>query len=186
MKNYLYWLFLLAGSAISIALQGPSACAQNPNQGGLVQLGGLKSQVPADWVEEAPYDPQYYKQYRLYPVGDGVDYTEVSIRFLRNGETAAEYVKRWKAMFLPPEGKTMQEAVKVRQLTVNGVSATYLDARGDYKGIPGDAATPRENYRLLGVYLKTPKGAYLIRLFGPDEAVRVHRQEFENWVKAFK
>ena len=142
--------------------------------------------MPADWVEVEPDDAQYYKQYRLQPFGDGVDYSRVTVHFLRNGGTAAEYVRRWKAMFLPPEGKTMQEAVKVRQLTVNGVSATYLDALGDYKGIPGDAATPRENYRLLGVYLKTPKGAYLIRLFGPDQAVRVYRQEFENWVKAFK
>ena len=80
----------------------------------------------------------------------------------------------------------MREAAKVRELTVNGSSATYLDARGDYKGIPGDVATPRQNYRLLGVYLETPKGAYVIRLFGPDQAVRVYRQEFENWVKAFK
>jgi hypothetical protein len=186
MKNYVYRLFLLAGSAISVALPGLAAGAQNPNQGDVVELGGLKSPVPADWVEVAPDDAQYYKQYRLGPVGDGVDYTEVSIRFVRNGGTAADYLRRWKGMFFPPEGQTLQEAARVRQLTVNGFSATYLDARGDYKGIPGDVATPRQNYRLLGVYLETPKGAYVIRLFGPDQAVRIYRQGFENWVKAFK
>jgi hypothetical protein len=186
MKSYLYWLSLLAGSAISFALQGPVACAQDPNQGDVVDLGGLKSRVPADWAEEEPDDARLYKQYRLAPVGDGVDYSRVRIHFLRKGGSAAEYVKRWKGMFLPPEGKTMREVAKVRQLTVNGARATYLDVGGDYKGIPGDAATPREDYRLLGVYLDTPKGPYIIRLFGPDEAVRFHRQGFENWVKAFK
>jgi hypothetical protein len=146
--------------------------------------GQLKSRVPADWVEIEPDDAQSYKQYRLAPLGDGVDYSQVTVQFLRNGETAAEYVRRWQGMFLPPEGKTMQDAAKVRQL--DGVKATYLDVGGDYKGIPGAAATPRQNYRLLGVYLDTPKGPYVIRLFGPDQAVRVYRQGFENWVKAFK
>jgi hypothetical protein len=186
MKNYLYWLSLLAGSAITLALQGPGTRAENPNRGDVVELGGLKSRVPADWVEVEPDDARYYKQYRLAPVGDGVDYSRVTVHFLRNGGPAAEYVRRWKGMFLPPEGKTMREAAKVRHLTVNGASATYLDVRGDYKGIPGDAATPREDYGLLGVYLDTPKGPYIILLFGPDEAVRVYRQGFENWVKAFK
>jgi hypothetical protein len=122
----------------------------------------------------------------LGPVGDGVDYTQVSIRFLRKGGPAAQYVRRWKGMFLPPEGKTMQEAAKVRQLTVNGTAATYLDVRGDYKGIRGDDTTPRADFRLLGVYLDTPNGPFTIRLFGPADTVAFYRKQFEDWVKAFE
>jgi hypothetical protein len=178
MKNHLYWLLLLAVSGISLAFQSAGVCAENPIQSNVVELGGLRSQVPADWVEVEPDDAQYYKQYRLAPVGDGVDYTQVSIRFLRNAGTAADYVRRWKGIFLPPEGKTMQEAAKLQQLTVNGVAVTYLDVRGDYRGVPGNIATPRGNFRLLGVYLDTPKGPYIIRMFGPDEAVTFYRPEF--------
>ncbi len=188
MKNYLFWLPLLAWSAISLALQGPGLWARDPNRGDVVELGSLKSRVPAEWLEEKPDEAPCYKQYRLEPVNDDKDDARVTVWFLGNGKgsTAAEYVKRWQGMFLPPEGKTMHEAAKVRRLTVNGAAVTYLDVRGDYKGIPGNDATPRQNFRLLGVYLDTPKGAYMIRLWGPADTVEFYREGFEDWVKAFK
>jgi hypothetical protein len=188
MKNFLYWLPILAGSAISLTLQGPGLWAKVPDRRDVVELGSLKSRVPADWVEEKPDDAQGYKQYRLEPVDDDEYYAQVTISFLgkRKGGTAAEWVKRWKGMFLPPEGKTIQEAAKVRQLKVKGATATYLDVRGDYKGIPGDDTSPRQNFRLLGVYLDTPKGPYVIRLLGPADTVKFYRDRFEGWVKAFK
>ena len=84
MKNYLYWLPLLASSTISLALQGPGLWARLPNRDDVVELGGLRSRVPADWVEEKPDDAHCYKQYRLEPVlpqtvrglGEGVQVVE--------------------------------------------------------------------------------------------------------------
>ena len=188
MKSYLYGLLLVAWSAISLALPGPGLWARGPDRDGVVELGSLKSRVPADWMEVPPDNPRYYKQYRLEPINDDKYAARVTVYFLGKGkgDTAAEYVKAWKGMFLPPEGKTMREAAKVRKLTVRDATVTYLDVRGDYKGIPGDDATPRENFRLLGVYFDTPKGPYLIRLFGPADTVGFYRHEFEDWVKAFK
>jgi hypothetical protein len=187
MKNCL-WLPLLASSAISLALQGPAVWARISNRGDVVELGGLKARVPADWVEEKPDDARCYKQYRLEPVDDDKDEGRVTVRFLGKAKrsTAAAYVKRWKRMFIPPEGKTMHEAAKVRQLKINGAAATYLDVHGDYKGIPGEDTTPRANFRLLGVYLDTPQGPYTIRLFGSADTVAFYRKQFENWVTAFK
>jgi hypothetical protein len=184
MKHALYWLPVLASSAISLALQGASIRAR----GDVVELGGLKFRVPADWMEEKPDDAHCFKQYRLEPVDDDKEDAQVIIRFLGKAKRggAAAYVKRWKGMFLPPEGQTMHEAAKFRQLTVNGAAVTYVDIRGDYKGIRGDDTTPREDFRLLGVYLNTPKGSYIIRLFGPADTVAFYRKQFEDWVKAFK
>jgi hypothetical protein len=89
---------------------------------------------------------------------------------------------------LPPAGKTktMREAAKVRRLSVQGAAVMYLDARGDYKGIPGDPATPRQNFLLLGVHFEMPNGTYLICLFGTADTVEFYRPKFEDWVKAFK
>jgi hypothetical protein len=125
---------------------------------------------------------------RLEPVDDDKYYALVTVGFLGKGNraSAAEWVKRWERMFLPPKRKTMQDAAKVRHLTVNDVAATYLDVRGDYKGIPGDDTTPQPNFRLLGVYFDTPQGPYQIRLFGPADTVEFYRKGFEDWVKAFK
>ena len=188
MKSCLYWFLLAAWSAIGFAPQGPSLWAKDPTGGNIIELGGLKSRVPADWAEQVPDDPDGYKQYRLEPVNDDKAYACISIYSLgrEKAATAADYVKRWKGMFLPPEGQTMDEAARVRQLTVSGAAVTCLDVHGDYKGLPGNPATPRENYRLLGVYFDTPQGAYMIRLFGPADTVGFYRNEFENWVKAFK
>jgi hypothetical protein len=188
MNNHRFWLSLLGGISISLAVHSPGAFAQDAGGRDVVNLGGLRSRAPADWVQEQPDDRQSYRQYRLVPVGDSADPAQVSIRFLGNGNggTATDYVKRWEGMFLPPEGRTMREAAKVRRLTLDGSLATYVDIRGDYRGIPGDVATPRQDFRLLGVYLDTPKGAYVIRLMGPDETVRFYRQGFDNWVKGFK
>jgi hypothetical protein len=186
MTNSLYWLLLLASSAISLALQGAGLYAQPPNRGNIVQLGNLKSRVPADWVEEKPYAGDY-KQYRLEPIDDDKDYAQVTIRFLgkRKADTAAAQVNAWKAMFFPRQRKT-NEAARVRQIRIKGAAATSLDVRGDYRGIPGDDATPRQNFRLLGVYLDTPKGPYTICLFGPADTVAFYCKQFEDWVKAFE
>jgi hypothetical protein len=188
MKNALSWLPLVILSALPLALQCPSLWARSPSPGDVVELGDLKSRVPADWVEEEPYKARYYKQYRLEPIDDDKDYAQVTIRFLGKGnhDTAAAQVQRWKAMFFPPKGNTIREAARVRQLKINGAAATYLDVRGDYKGIPGDNASPRQNFRLLGIYLDTPKGPYTICMFGPAATVEFYRKQFEDWVKAFK
>jgi hypothetical protein len=188
MRRYFYAMTLLAWSSIGFGLQQPGPAPVAPKMDGVVNLGGLKSRAPADWMEEKPDNPACYKQYWLEPVNDDKYPGQVTVCLVGTGkgQTAQDHVSRWKNMFLPPEGETIQQAAQVRQLNVNGAKATYLDIRGDLKGIPGDNSSPRENFRLLGVYLNTPKGPYVIRMLGPDGTVRFYRSEFEQWVKAFK
>ena len=196
MKTYLYGFLLGVWGAIGFAPQGPALWARAPNGSDVVELGGLKSRVPADWAEHVPNYSHYFKQfrlepvkqYRLEPINDDKDDAHVAVYSPAKGEvvTAAEHVKRWKEVFLPPLGQTMDQAAKVREFTVSGARVTLLDVHGDYKGLPGNPATPRPNYRLLGVYFDTPQGAYVIRLFGPADTVGFYRNEFEDWVKAFK
>jgi hypothetical protein len=186
MRNFHYRIVLAIWAAI--AFQGSGLWAREGNSGDVVQLGDLKSRVPADWLEEKPDSEQYLKQYRLVPVLDDKEDARLTIRSLKkgSGDSVEKQVRRWKEMFLPPQGKTLDDVVKVQQVMVKGTAMTYLDVRGDYKGIPGNPATPRENFRLLGVYFATPQGPYSIRLFGPADTVEFYREEFEKWVKAFK
>jgi hypothetical protein len=186
--NRPYWSLFPASLAICLGLVGPGCLVRAQDRGEVVELGKLKSRVPADWAREKPDEPSGYKQYRLEPVGDDKDHARLTIDFLGKGSgySAAKQVERWKGMFLPPEGKKRAGVAKVRELKVGGATVTYLDVRGDYKGIPGDPAAPRENYRLLGVYFSTPQGPYRIRVFGPADTVEFYRKGFEEWVKAFK
>jgi hypothetical protein len=188
MMNRPIWLLFSASIAICFGPLGPGCSVRAQERGEVVQLGKLKSRVPTGWAPEKPDEPSGYKQYRLEPVGDDKDDARLTIDLLGkgSGDSAKKQVERWKAMFLPPEGKKLDDVAKVRELKVRGAAVTYLDVRGDYKGIPGNHATPRENYRLLGVYFATPQGPYWIRLFGPADTVEFYRNRFEDWVKAFK
>jgi len=80
----------------------------------------------------------------------------------------------------------MAGASKLQVFKLNGARVTYLDVDGDYQGIPGNPASRRENFRLLGVYLDTPNGAYRIIMFGPADTVELYRAEFEGWIKALR
>jgi hypothetical protein len=182
------WLVVRASLAICLGLLGSASGVRAQDTGGVVELGKLKSRVPAEWQPVKPAEPSHYRQYRLEPVRDDKDAALLVIDFLGKGRgvSTGEQVKRWKAMFLPPEGKGLDDVARVRVLKVGDAAMTYLDVRGDYKGLPGDPATPRQNYRLLGVYFDAPQGPYVIRLCGPADTVAFYRDGFENWVKAFK
>jgi hypothetical protein len=188
MNKYLYSLPLVVWGAINLAPQGSVLWARDRNGGDVVELGGLKSRAPADWVEERPDNAHGYKQYRLQAVRDDTENVRLTIQSPERGtrDSAEKEVQRWKEMFLPPQGKKMDTVAKVRELKVQGAALIYLDVQGDYKGTPGDRTTQRQNYRLLGVYFVTPQGTHLIRLFGPADTVEFYRQGFEDWLKAFK
>jgi hypothetical protein len=186
--NRCYRFLFPASIAICLGVVAPGFWARAQERGKVVELGKLKSRVPADWAEQVPYDPNCYKEYRLEPVDEDVEYAHVSLYFLGKGKaaTAADCVKHWKGMFLPPEGQRMNDAAEIQRLTVSGAPVTCLDVRGVYKGVPHDPASVRKNYRLLGVYFDTPQGAYVIQLIGSAATVEYYRNAFENWVKAFK
>jgi hypothetical protein len=183
-----YGLLFPVSIAVCLGLLGPGSWPGAEVRGEVVELGRLKSPVPADWAKEKPDEPSGYRQYRLEAIGDDKEDARLTIDLSRrgSGNSAEKQVECWKAMFFPPQGKQPEGVAKVRNLKVGGAAVTYLDVRGDYRGIRGDPATPRTNYRLLGVYFATPQGPYRIRVLGPADTVEFYRKGFENWVKAFK
>ena len=100
-------------------------------------------------------------------------------------------VKRWKEMFIPPEGKTLDDVSKVTELKVGDVMVTYLEVSGTYlyKARPFDPnAKPEklEGYRMLAVVFDGPKNPYHIRLVGPAKTVEQNQKGFEEWIRGFK
>jgi len=181
--------FLFPGSmAVCLGLLGPGFWVWAQNRGEAVELGKLKSRVPIDWIREKPDERSYIRQYRLEAIGDDKYNAYLTIDFLGKAKdgSAEKQVERWKSLFFPPEGKKLDDVAKVRKFKVGGDTVTYLDVRGDYKGIPGDPATPREDFRLFGVYFDTPQGVYRIRVFGPADTLEFYRKGFEDWLQGFK
>src|SRR5262245_18548625 len=102
--NRPYWLLIPAAIAVWLGLLGPGSWVRAQERGAVVQLGKLKSRVPADWAEEKPYEPSSYKEYRLELIGTDKYDARLTIDFLGKGrgDGAEKQVERWKAMFLPP------------------------------------------------------------------------------------
>src|SRR5437773_8742934 len=102
------------------------------DKGTVIEIDGLKATAPAAWKEETPSSRLRFAQFKLPKAKDDKDDAEVVI-FKGFGGSAKQNVDRWKATFVPPKGKTIDDVAKVEEMKVSGRDATYLDISGTYK-----------------------------------------------------
>jgi hypothetical protein len=108
-----------------------------------------------------------------------------------SGGSAANNIKRWKAMFVPPDGKEIDDVAKVQEMKVGSVKVTYLDISGTYLDKfppfdPNAKTIRRPDYRQLGVVFESENGPYFFKLTGPARTVAQHKPQFDAWLKALK
>jgi hypothetical protein len=159
----------------------------------VIALGGLESRAPIEWKQEETSSKNRVYQFRVPKVeGDNADAEVAIFYFGPNGAGSnADNITRWKGMFIPPEGKTIDEATKVRRFKTAGEDMTYADIQGTYKfkARPFDPNAKEElkpDYHMLGVIFGSPKGPYYVRFVGPAKTVNQHKLAFEYWLKSFK
>jgi hypothetical protein len=186
------WLVVLVFGALAcISGTGDSARGEDSNdKGAVVELDGLSSQVPASWKEEAPSNQMRLAQFRL-PKKDDDKYDAELVIFKGFGGSAKANIDRWKGMFTPPEGKSLDDVAKVEEIKIGGRDASYLDVHGTYlmktrPFDPNDKGVKRPDYRMLAVHFDGPKTTYHIRLVGPARTVEAYKKGFDDWLKNFK
>lgn len=154
-----------------------------------VKIDNLQALAPADWKSEKPANRLRSYQFRLPRAKDDKDDAELVILPNLSG-TNESNIARWKEMFLPPDGKTIEEVSKVTSSKAGAVKLTTLEVTGTYlyKDRPLSAKTPvpKANYRMFSVIFETDEGPSLIRLVGPAATVEHHRARFEAFLKSFK
>jgi hypothetical protein len=182
---------MIAGVVPLLALRAQDK--KEEKKGTVVEIDGLKSAVPADWKHEEVSSQFRVYHFRIPHAADDKTDAELIIFFFGpgGGGPADANVKRWKGMFIPPEGKKIDDVAKVETFKVGDVKVTYLDVEGTYKfkERPFDPSAKEElrtDYRLLGVVFESPKGPYFFRLVGPAKTVTQHKKAFEDWVGGFK
>lgn len=161
--------------------------------GAPVDLGGLTSKAPAAWKETQPASSMQYKVFTL-PKANGDDRdAQLTIYYFGAGGAGGVQANltRWKGMFQPPAGKTIDDVAKVDEMTVSAAKVTYLDVSGTYlhRTQPNNPSSPTEQrtgHRMLAVAFESPKGPYYLRLVGPEKTVAQHKQGFDAWLKNFK
>jgi len=162
---------------------------KDDGKGAIVDLGGMKSRAPAEWKVEEVTNRMRLQQFKLPKVKDDAQDAEVVIFNL--GGTVNDNINRWKTMFVPPEGKTIDDVAKVTKMDVGEAKMTYLDVSGTYKFKaapfdPNSKEESRPNSRMLGVIVETPKSQFQIRLVGPAATVENYKKGFDEWLKNFK
>ena len=179
---------LLLFAFVAIALSS-SAHSGEKKDSSPVKIDNLQSQPPADWKSEKPANRLRAYQFRLPKTKDDKEDAELAILPNVTG-TNESNIARWKDMFLPPDGKTIDEVSKVTSAKVGAAKLTTLEVSGTYlykdRPLSAKVPVPKANYRMLSVIFETAEGPTLIRVIGPVTTLEHHRPGFESFLKSFK
>jgi hypothetical protein len=156
-----------------------------------VTLGAMKSSAPAEWKPQASASRMRAYQFAVPKAeGDPRDAEIIIFNFgAMGGGTPEQNIARWKGMFIPPEGKKIDDVAKVDAFRVGPAEVTYLDVQGTYRHKESPMAATedlRPDSRMIAVMFETAQGPYYIRFVGPAKTVTAHKHQFDDWLKAFK
>ncbi len=171
-----------------LVLTALASTAAAGEKGTKVTLDGMTSTTPATWKPvDLPAGGMRFLQFRL-PAAKG-DKNDAELVIFKLGGSASDNVKRWKAQFTLPAGKSADEASKVSELKIGGHKAVMLDISGTYNAPPFDPTYKGKkmaDFRLIGIQLDGPDNTYQIKLLGPAKTVEANKKGFDEWIKGFK
>ena len=179
-------------SAGLVLLVGSFHAEAGRQTGSVVEIDGLRSRAPAEWREVSHVRPPRYKHFILPRAeGDSRDAELLIFHFGGGGGSAKANIARWKTIFEPPRGKSIDDVSRVKVRTISGVKVTIFDVRGTYlyRARPVDPmlkAERRPEHRMIAGIIESANGPYFIRLVGPQRTVNRHKKSFDAWLKAFK
>jgi hypothetical protein len=181
------YLVLLAAVLISGGSRPPLAPADD--KGTAVKVNKMTAPAPAGWKAEKPANRLRSYQFKLPGAADR-GAAELVVMPESSPDVAKNF-PRWKAQFVPPEGKTADDISRTKKLDVPGAAVDVLDVTGTwkYKERPFDPKSKeelRDDYRVVWVVVADRDEAAHLRLSGPRETVDKHYAAFETWVKSLK
>jgi hypothetical protein len=159
------------GSAPSQPASAPGQ--SRPMPAGASSSSDLKLQAPDGWISEQPSSSMRVAQYKL--PGEAGDASLVVYYFGpgQGGSTDAN-LERWIGQMQQPDGSSSRAKAKTETTTVNGMNLTLLDVTGTFSAgdmTGGGSGQAIPNARMRAAVIETPKGAYYIKLVGPEKTV---------------
>jgi hypothetical protein len=183
------WRIVLGSGMIAcLALVGRAA---DDKKGDVVTIGDVKAAAPNGWKKEKPSNNFRQFQFKLPKVEGDKEDAEVVVSDNVLGKSDDDILKRWKKMFMLPEGAKLEDFGKVETIKNGKVTMVYLDVAGTYlhKKVPIDPdykATKKPDFRMLRVLFKTKNDVNYVSVIGPAKTVETYKKEFDEWLKSFK
>jgi hypothetical protein len=177
-------LLMLAGLIVA-ALTAAAVADDKDKKGTKVELGGMTSTTPADWVKQTPKKSSVIQRaYQLsLPKAEGDKKNAELVIFEGLGGSWDANSSRWKGQFTNQKTEAKESKIKV-----GSAEGDMLDVSGTYNAPQFDPTFPGKNegFRLLGVQVKAGDTTYHIKLHGPAKTIEKHKKDFEKWLKDFK
>lgn len=156
----------------------------------VVKLGSLSATTPADWKSEKPANLLRSHQFKLASGDPALADAEVAVYKEGSPKVEAKFAE-WKATFVPPDGKSLDDVSKTAKWDLPGAAAHVLDVSGTWKfrERPRDPKSKEEvkpEYRAVWVIVLQGEEATHVRFSGPEKVVAKHYPAFEKWVKSAK
>lgn len=182
------WGLALFVAGVAVCALSTTDVFADDKEANVVEIGGMKAAVPADWKSEKPKNNLRWKTFKLPKVKDDKEDAELAM-FNETRGTPEENVKRWKGMFRPPEGKEIDDVSKVSEVMIGKKKATYLEVYGTFLEKPfpmSKDVKERPDYRMIAVQYDGDDNTYHFRITGPAATVEHHKKGFDDWLKALK
>ena len=88
-----------------------------------------------------------------------------------------------------PGGGSSKDSARTEQTTVNGLDVTLLDVAGTYTAemTPGSGTQQNKpGFRMRAAVIDTPKGAYFVKLVGPEKTIARWDGEYMSFIRSFE
>ena len=177
------------GCALAIGIGLASSHVAAEDKPVMVKLNKLAATAPADWKFEKPANRLRTYQFKL---PGAKDHPAAELTIMNESPPGAEKnFAKWKATFVAPEGKTVDDIAKTAKWEVTGAKVDVLDITGvwRYKERPFDPKSKEmilDDWRVIWVIVEEKDETHHIRLSGSVVTVDAHAKAFETWVKSFK
>jgi hypothetical protein len=181
---------LLAGALCWACGSPPTVASKNaPQASAPGSQGELRLKAPDGWVSERPSSSMRVSQYQLPAAEGDPEGASLVVYYFGAGQGGSvdANLERWIGQMQTPDGKPSKDKAKTENTTVNGLKVTLLDVAGTYAGGDmggGGAAQSKPNFRMRAGVIETPKGAYFIKLVGPEKTVSRWDQAFQEFVRS--
>jgi hypothetical protein len=153
--------------------------------------GDVRFQAPAAWTAEQATSSMRVAQYRLPRAEGDTEDASLIVYYFGQGQggSAQANLDRWIGQMQQPGGGSSKDKARTEKMTVNGLEVMLLDVSGTYTAemTPGSGNQQNKpDSRMRAAVIETPKGAYFVKLVGPEKTVARWDADFLSFIKSFE
>lgn len=139
--------------------------------------GGISFTMPAGW-KKVPVKGNIPEAEYALPKVEGDEF-DGRLTMMASGGGLEENLKRWQGEF------NGAEAPKVETMMIDGVKASVVDIRGEWKGSSFRPVEPRPEHRLIAVFIPMKgRNDYYVKLTGPKATLAKRDEEITRFLKS--